>query len=114
RGDLGVDERPEDHDRNRDALAKGRPRLAARLGDAPLDGRAATRVATADHLPVAGQVADGLFVLSGLGGRGFCLAPLLAEHVVAQALGTPSPLPRELSRLVRVERFDWSVTWSGA
>jgi tRNA 5-methylaminomethyl-2-thiouridine biosynthesis bifunctional protein len=113
RGDLGVDERPQDHARNRDALAKGLPRLAARWGDAPLDGRAATRVATADHLPLAGQVADRLFVLSGLGGRGFCLAPLLAEHVVAQALGTPSPLPRELSRLVRVERFDGSLTASG-
>jgi len=39
-------------------------------------------------------------VLGGFGGRGFCLAPLLAEHVAALALGLASPLPRDLSALV--------------
>ncbi len=36
-------------------------------------------------------------VLGGLGGRGFTLAPLLAEHLVAEALGAPSSLPRPLA-----------------
>ena len=106
RGVLETDERPEDHARNLETLAQGLPRLAAQLRSAQLSGRAATRVATPDHLPLAGRLEDGLFVLGGLGGRGFCLAPLLAEHVVAEVLGTPSPLPRELSRLVKPDRFD--------
>jgi tRNA 5-methylaminomethyl-2-thiouridine biosynthesis bifunctional protein len=100
--------RTADHARNLEALAKGLPALAARLADAPLEGRAAVRAATADHLPLAGAVPDappGLFVLGGLGGRGFCLAPLLAEHLVARILNLPSPLPRDLSDLVEPERF---------
>jgi tRNA 5-methylaminomethyl-2-thiouridine biosynthesis bifunctional protein len=106
RNDRASDERPEDHRRNLGALAKGRPVLADRLSQATLSGRAAVRVTTADHLALAGRLKDGLFLLSGLGGRGFCLAPLLAEHVVAQVLSIPSPLPRPLSRLVRPDRFD--------
>ncbi|WP_419252429.1 tRNA (5-methylaminomethyl-2-thiouridine)(34)-methyltransferase MnmD [Caulobacter sp. ErkDOM-YI] len=110
---LDTDERPEDHLRNLETLAKGLPALAARLDGAPLSGRAATRVTTADHLPLAGRLPDGLFVLGGLGGRGFCLAPLLAEHIVAAAIGAPSPLPRELSRLVAPARFDSPVARAG-
>ncbi|EJL26305.1 hypothetical protein PMI01_04112 [Caulobacter sp. AP07] len=103
-----TDVRPADHARNLETLAKGLPALAARLADAPLEGRAALRAATADHLPLAGAVPDappGLFVLGGLGGRGFCLAPLLAEHLVTRILDLPSPLPRDLSALVEPTRF---------
>lgn len=110
---LDTEERAEDHARNLETLAKGRPALADRLVGASLSGRAATRVTTADHLPLAGRLSDGLFVLGGLGARGFCLAPLLAEHIVAVAMGVPSPLPRELSRLVAPDRFDSPVTRAG-
>jgi tRNA 5-methylaminomethyl-2-thiouridine biosynthesis bifunctional protein len=109
RNDRASDERLEDHRRNLEALAKGRPVLAERLSQAALSGRAAVRVTTADHLPLAGSLTDGLFLLSGLGGRGFCLAPLLAEHVIARVLDIPSPLPRPLSKLVRPGRFDPAV-----
>ena len=108
RGDLGTDAREADDRRNLQALAKGLPGLAAQLADAPLRGRAAVRATTADHLPLAGAVPgspDGLFVLGGLGGRGFCLAPLLAEHLAARILALPSPLPRRLSDLVEPARF---------
>ncbi|HRD45903.1 MAG TPA: hypothetical protein PLF78_05405, partial [Caulobacter sp.] len=47
-----------------------------------------------------------LFVLSGLGARGFALAPLLAEHIVALALDAPSPLPRDLAAAVLPSRID--------
>ncbi len=50
--------------------------------------------------PAAGRrggAGEGLFVLTGLGGRGFTLAPLLAEAVAALALGLPSPLPAALA-----------------
>lgn len=105
RDDRAVDERAGDHRRNLETLAKGLPVLAGRLGQSPLTGRAAVRATTADHLPLAGRLDEGLHVLGGLGGRGFCLAPLLAEHVVAQILALPSPLPRGLSHLVRPDRF---------
>jgi tRNA 5-methylaminomethyl-2-thiouridine biosynthesis bifunctional protein len=108
RGERQTDVRELDHLRNRQALAKGLPSLADRLADAPLAGRAAVRATTADHLPLAGAVpgaAAGLWVLGGLGGRGFCLAPLLAEHLAARILALPSPLPRSLSGLVDPKRF---------
>ncbi len=83
----------EDDQRNLETLKASRPRLAASLADIELSGRASVRVTTRDHLPVAGPLGPpGLFILSALGGRGFCTAPLLAEAVAAQALLAPSPL----------------------
>ena len=108
RDDTARDLRPEDHRRNLGFLAEGLPMLAARLGGAPLEGRASIRVTTPDYLPVAGAAPaspPGLFVLGGFGARGFCLAPLLAEHVAAQALGAPSPLPKSLAAFVDPARF---------
>ncbi|HZZ66846.1 MAG TPA: tRNA (5-methylaminomethyl-2-thiouridine)(34)-methyltransferase MnmD [Phenylobacterium sp.] len=108
RDDVARDVRAEDHRRNLAALAEGLPMLAARLGDAPLEGRAAIRVSTPDYLPVAGQAPTsppGLLVLSGFSARGFTLAPLLAEHVAALALDAPSPLPRPLAAVVDPARF---------
>lgn len=100
--------RAEDHARNLAAIAALQPDLAQALAGQALDGRAGVRAATPDFLPLAGAVPGrpGLFILSGLGSRGFCAAPLLAEHVAAQALGAPSPLPRALAEIVDPERFD--------
>lgn len=100
-----TDIRPEDNARNLTLLAKGLPNLAARLANLPLGARASIRAATPDKLPLAGQIGEGLFVLSGLGSRGFCTAPLLAEHLAARALGTPSPLARDLAALIEPRRF---------
>ncbi|MDB5423458.1 MAG: hypothetical protein JWQ29_874, partial [Phenylobacterium sp.] len=106
--DVGTEVRARDHDRNLAALAKVRPELAARLAGLPVDGRAAIRATTPDRMPIAGPApegAEGLFVLTGLGSRGFSLAPLLAEHVAALAMGAPSPLPADLAALVDPDRF---------
>ncbi len=98
RGDLGLDRRPADDRRNLALLAKARPALARTLDEAFLEARVGVRAATPGHVPLAGTAGEpGLFVLAGLGGRGFSTAPLLAEHVAALALGAPSPLPRGLS-----------------
>ncbi len=107
RDDTATELRALDHQRNREALAAALPDLAARIADAPLSGRAALRATTSDHLPLAGPVegSEGLFLLTGFGSRGFSMAPLLAEHVAAQALGAPSPLPRDLAELVSPDRF---------
>jgi tRNA 5-methylaminomethyl-2-thiouridine biosynthesis bifunctional protein len=107
RDDVGID--PADHDRNRALLAATLPTLAARLPAEGTGGRAAIRATTPDHLPVAGAAPGhppGLFVLGGLGSRGFCVAPLLAEHVAALALDRPSPLPADLARAVDPSRFE--------
>ncbi|MEY4555312.1 MAG: hypothetical protein RL093_431, partial [Pseudomonadota bacterium] len=86
--------------RNLATVAARLPQLAARIAAAgPAQARTAVRATTPDRLPLAGAVpgAEGLFVLGGLGSRGFCVAPLLAEHVVALVTGVPSPLPADLA-----------------
>ncbi|MGI8841275.1 MAG: tRNA (5-methylaminomethyl-2-thiouridine)(34)-methyltransferase MnmD, partial [Caulobacteraceae bacterium] len=107
RGEESVEARPLDHARNLEALAQGLPALAARLAGAPLAARTGVRAATGDYLPLAGPVPDappGLFVLGGLGSRGFTLAPLLAAHLAVLALGAPPPLPADLAALVNPAR----------
>ncbi len=81
--------------RNLAALAAALPDLAA-LAEAagPSQTRKAVRATTPDRLPLAGPLrAPGLYVLTGLGSRGFCVAPLLGEHLAARILKQPSPLP---------------------
>ena len=96
---------PEDHLRNLATLAQARPTLAASLKSAELQGRAALRASTPDRGPIASELASGLWTLTGLGGRGFTLAPLLAEHIVAGVLGAPSPLPSDLAAAVDRRRL---------
>ena len=94
--------------RNLATVAARLPDLAARIAAAgPAAARTAIRTTTPDRLPLAGGVPDapGLFVLGGLGSRGFCAAPLLAEHVAALAIGVPSPLPRDLAARMAPARF---------
>ncbi len=107
RGDCETDARMIDHQRNLSALQAQFPQLAARLSEVTLEAHVGIRAATPDYLPLAGAVegADGLFVLSGLGSRGFTLAPLLAEHVAACALGEGSPLPGASADQVDPARF---------
>jgi tRNA 5-methylaminomethyl-2-thiouridine biosynthesis bifunctional protein len=104
RGSAETDVRKQDNDRNLAALAQGLPHLAAELAGQVIEGRAAVRVATADRLPVAGQIAPGLWALTALGSRGFTTAPLLAEHLAAEILGRPSPLPARLIALISPNR----------
>ena len=108
RDDEGLDPRPDDHQRNLAAVTEILPGLAAQLGAGPFAAHVGVRATTVDYLPIAGAAPDaaGLFVLTGLGSRGFTLAPLLAEHVAAVALGPPSPLPGPLTDLVDPARFE--------
>lgn len=105
RDDDAGDLREADHRRNLETLAAALPELATRLRDVPLEGRASVRAVTPDRLPVAGELEPGLFALTGFGSRGFSLAPLLAEHVAALALGAPSPIGRAAAGLVAPDRF---------
>ena len=92
--------------RNLATVAARLPELLARMETAgQVRSRTAVRATTPDRLPLAGQVEDGLFVLGGMGSRGFCASPLLAEHVVALAVGAPSPLARDLADRVAPSRL---------
>ncbi len=104
RGDVGTDTRPQSSADNRRKLAERLPGLAARIAGLPTRSRAAVRATTADRLPLAGAVAPGLFVLTGLGSRGLCLAPLLGEHLAAVMSGAPSPLPGGLVTRIDPQR----------
>jgi tRNA 5-methylaminomethyl-2-thiouridine biosynthesis bifunctional protein len=93
--------------RNLTTVAARLPQLAARIAaTGPTQARTAVRATTPDRLPLAGAMpgVDGLFMLGGLGSRGFCVAPLLAEHVAALATGAPSPLPADLAARVDPSR----------
>ncbi|MBJ7447566.1 MAG: FAD-dependent 5-carboxymethylaminomethyl-2-thiouridine(34) oxidoreductase MnmC [Brevundimonas sp.] len=95
----------EDTARNLSTLTARLPRARHDL-PAAIHSRAAVRATTPDRLPLAGAVpgTENLYVLGGLGSRGFCVAPLLAEHVAALVTNTPSPLPRDLAARVSPSR----------
>jgi tRNA 5-methylaminomethyl-2-thiouridine biosynthesis bifunctional protein len=108
RGVLDAAPRLSDRRRNREAVSSVLPGLASVLEVADVEDWAAIRATTRDYLPLAGPAPGappGLFVLTGLGSRGFCLAPLLADHIAATALGRCSPLPSTLAALIDPERF---------
>jgi tRNA 5-methylaminomethyl-2-thiouridine biosynthesis bifunctional protein len=105
RGDTSAAAREADSVRNLATLEARLPELAKRITAAgPVQKRAAVRATTPDRLPVAGALDDGLYVLGGVGSRGFCVAPLLGEHIAALVLGQPSPLPRDLAARVSPRR----------
>ena len=109
RDDTDVRVREADHARNLEALASALPDIAADLSQRPLEAWTGIRATTRDYLPLAGAVPGakpGLYVLGGLGSRGFTLAPLLAEHIAARVLSAPSPLARPLADLVDPDRFE--------
>lgn len=124
----------DDHQAVAQDLAAHLPAVAQALDveQTRLGGRAALRATIADHMPLAGPLfeaavfrtdfaelhhgrrpssypaarwAEGVFILGGLGSRGFQTAPLLAEHLAAQMVGAPSPLPQDLAEAVHPARF---------
>ncbi len=56
--------------------------------------RASVRVNTANTLPVIGEIDTNLWLLTGLGSRGFVFAPLLAEAIVSKICGDPLPISK--------------------
>lgn len=124
-----LDYRPGEERENLDKLLRTLPALSG-LSAQPGAGRVGIRAACRDHLPLAGAAPDkpaqltqytdmhqkpgqalglatdhpGLYVLSGLGSRGMCSAPLLAELLAAQLLDEPFPLARDLLEALNVNR----------
>ena len=102
--DTALELRPEDDAAN---LAQGLSQGLA-LDPEAHSFRASVRVTTPDTLPrlvrrKTTKAGQDLWILSGLGSRGFVFAPLLGEALVSAYLGEPSPLSdlisTKLSRL---------------
>ncbi len=97
-----------------------------------IGGHAAVRATTPDHLPLCGPLIDqqqfcqdysdlhhgrhwqtyppaqplkNLYLLNGLGSRGFTSAPLLACYLTAMISGQPLPLERDLCKIIHPNRF---------
>jgi tRNA 5-methylaminomethyl-2-thiouridine biosynthesis bifunctional protein len=115
-----------------DMLQHALPHLNVTSGDNDWRGHVALRCNSNDYLPIAGvmpvldifnqrydqirhdrkQIIDapapvrpGLAVLASLGSRGLSAAPLAAELLVDQLLGTLPPVPRYLQRAIAPARF---------
>lgn len=96
-----------------------------------VNARAAIRATTPDHLPLVGPVYSpdtieqfhqkhceqqteqessipsnsGLYILSGLGSRGLCSAPLCAEHLASLITGEPLPFATQTLQALHPNRF---------
>ncbi|WP_154222491.1 bifunctional tRNA (5-methylaminomethyl-2-thiouridine)(34)-methyltransferase MnmD/FAD-dependent 5-carboxymethylaminomethyl-2-thiouridine(34) oxidoreductase MnmC [Marinicella rhabdoformis] len=97
-----------------------------------ISGKAGIRTTTPDHLPVCGTVVDslsfkidyadlhhgrhwqqypeaktneGLYLMTGLGARGFTSAPLLGQLLADMILGRPLPLEQSLCQQLHPNRF---------
>lgn len=119
RGETDVQYREEDQQQNRQRLIDCFPQAdwAKEVDVSAGEARCGVRCATRDHLPMAGSVPDyeatlaayqdladnkelavtapvypDLYMLGGLGSRGLCSAPLLAEVLAAQMSDEPIPL----------------------
>ena len=111
RQDDQTDMRVEDHQHNAALIADVLPDLAAALPDsATWQGRASIRAQMRDYLPLVGAVPeqDGVWVLAGLGSKGFAFAPLCAELLAAQMFGEVWPVSAALGHKLRASRGEKS------
>ena len=104
RDDTASDVRDGDRMRNLELLARAMPQRAEAAAKLPMRSRAAVRVASRDHLPRVGEITPGVLVLTGLGGRGLCLAPLMARAVMARIAGLPGQLPNMVKNLISFQQ----------
>ena len=105
RDDRRLDSREADRLRNIASLRQCLPDHAGAIMPSTMRSRVSIRVTTRDYMPMAGEVSSGVFALTGLGARGFCLGPLLARAVLCDITAAPSPLPGVAKNLLRPERL---------
>ncbi|MEQ9346449.1 MAG: bifunctional tRNA (5-methylaminomethyl-2-thiouridine)(34)-methyltransferase MnmD/FAD-dependent 5-carboxymethylaminomethyl-2-thiouridine(34) oxidoreductase MnmC [Thalassospira sp.] len=132
RDDEQTDLRDTDHAHNVAQLGKVFPKIAESLSSKSLDGRAALRTTTQDHLPVIGPAPDfeqylsaypdldkgkkgaryinapyhkDVYICTGFGARGLIGAPLAAEILASEICDMPLPLEKSLMDAVHPARF---------
>ncbi len=129
RGDTGTDIRQEDHRENLKNAEMLWPGISRRT---VIGGRSAIRAYSPDHLPLCGAVPDfaryeseysllkhgpkhkqfeiapyheNLYMIAGLGSRGFMSAPLLSQIMAALISGEPLPVPEAIYESLHPARF---------
>ena len=122
---------PEATETTLEAVRRVRPDLVAGLDPKDSRPRVSVRCTTPDRLPVVGAAPDwafygsrydglrtgrreeypkgetepGLFILAGLGSRGFATAALSAAMIAAEIAGAPAPVEASLAEAVHPARF---------
>lgn len=118
--------------RNLEKLSRLAPELASRVRPETLTSRSGVRTATPDRAPLAGLAPDvaafnarygglmqgrtggpgapppsheGLYILGGLGARGFTIAPILGERIASEICGEPQALDRGALDAVHPARY---------
>lgn len=129
RDDRSTDITEADHQTNLNRLAQALPEsgLVTNWQATTPSGRVGFRAVLRDHLPVIGAIPDwqaiegmpatsklsempkqqGLYVISGLGARGICSAPLAAAMLAAEMCGQAQPAPQAMLDAVDPARFVW-------
>ena len=105
---LDMDNLPEIDDALHQANCKTLPQdIAQKLGNdyTAWDGRLSFRLASADRSPIAGDLGNGLYIITALGARGTVTGPLLGQYITALITGAPSPLDLGMASLVDPWRF---------
>ena len=71
------------------------------------DSKAQIRVISKDKLPLSGQYKDNknVFLLGGLGSRGFCYGPILGDHIASLISNNVSPLEKIIADSLEPDRF---------
>ena len=71
------------------------------------DSKAQIRVISKDKLPISGQYKDykNVFLLGGLGSRGFCYGPILGDHIASLISNNVSPLEKIVAESLQPNRF---------
>lgn len=108
RDDECTDIRLNEHESNLALIKTSFPQLADQLPPTSTwQGRASLRALPRDSMPVVGAVPQmkDVFVLAGLGSKGFSFAPLCAELLAAQILGGALPMTDKLAAAIRPDRF---------
>ena len=93
------------HDHNLGLLPEAWQALIASLPSDKMGSRVRRRASLPDRRPVAGKLAGKIWVIGGLGARGFTLAPLLGEMIAAEMLGHAAPLDRAQRSGILPDRY---------
>ncbi len=104
-GDLEESPRVEDHADNLRRLERMLPGYGWGWNPAELQGWVGFRPVSADRLPIAGALDEGLYVCTGLGARGLAWSALAGELIASQASGDPLPLERDLVQALAPQRY---------
>ena len=93
------------HDHNLGLLPESWQTLIEGPPSEKMGSRVRRRASLPDRRPVAGRVADNIWVVGGLGARGFTLAPLLGEMLAAEMLGHAAPMDRAQRAGILPDRY---------